>query len=86
MYKCEICGKEYDNLKDRANCEWRCSNKLEFEGEQHKKEILREEKKIRADEVNKAYNEYQKLYNKYIDDFSDNSFSLRDPLRIFFGI
>ena len=24
MYKCSICGKDYDNVKDRAECEIRC--------------------------------------------------------------
>lgn len=86
MYKCEVCGKEYENLKDRANCEWNCSKKLEFEDEQRKREVLKKEKKARADEVNKAYNDYQKLYDKFFDDYGDNSFSLRDPFKIFFGI
>ena len=31
MYKCSICGKDYDNVKDRAECEIRCIHAAEEE-------------------------------------------------------
>ena len=52
MYKCEICGKEYKTIAERAKCEAACVKKLEedakkaAEAKRRKNMILEEQKLI----------------------------------------
>ena len=60
-YKCGICGKEYNNVLDRAKCEIACAEKAE------------EEAKKAAEAKKKEYNElfcnpYNAASYGYIDD------------------
>lgn len=68
-YKCGFCGKEYDSIKDRAECELKChKQKLEKDrlaAIQKKKE----EQAARKKEVDEAIARAEELKNKYVEDY-----------------
>jgi len=64
MFKCSFCGKEFDNVLDRARCEIKCDEKIKAEVERQKQECLKAEQNTRAEEVTNAYNEYIETCNK----------------------
>ena len=61
-YKCAICGKEFDNIQDRAKCELACLK--EQEEEKKKKEHA-----ARKKEVDEAVARAEELKRKYIQDY-----------------
>ena len=50
MYTCEICGKKYDNLKDRANCELKCFTDREA-AEEKKRKMEKKRKQTESEKV-----------------------------------
>lgn len=69
MFKCSICGKEYDTPVDRAKCEIECDKVIKAKAEQEKKNKLKAEREKRTEELSQAYDEYkiacQKAEEKY---------------------
>ena len=51
MYKCEICGKEYENIEDRVACETKCLHDRKVAEEKRKKIKLEQEKETRKQEI-----------------------------------
>lgn len=81
MFKCSICGKEYDTPVGRAKCEIECDKANKAKAEAERQEKLKAEQKARADEVEKAYAEYvetcksakekfENIRKKYNEDYS----------------
>ena len=58
MFKCSICGKEYDTPVSRAKCEIECDKLNHIKAEKEKQEKLKAEKAKRIEELDKAYVEY----------------------------
>lgn len=69
MYKCEICNKEYENIKDRVECETKCLKERELAEEKRKAAELEAKKESRKAEVEMAFENYMELLNKYIEDY-----------------
>ena len=68
-YKCGVCGKEYDFIKDRAECEIKCSKKKEEEKKLAAEKKKKEEQATRKKEVEDAIAHATKLRDKYIEDY-----------------
>lgn len=73
VYKCSICGKEFNNVVARANCELKCSKKLEEDAKKAVEEKKKAEREARYVEVEKAINVAYDLMNKYIKDYGSYS-------------
>ena len=94
MYKCEICGKEYKTIPERAKCEAACVKKLEEDAKRVAEAKKKAEHDARRTEVDKAIDKASKLLNEYIKDygtykyngrtnFSDDDTSLHKLLQYF---
>lgn len=69
VYYCAVCGKEYTNIVDRANCELACAKRVEEEAKKAAEAKKMEEQKIRKAEVDAAYENYEKLAVQYVKDY-----------------
>ena len=69
MYKCEICNKEYENIKDRVVCETNCLKERELAEEKRKAAELEAKKESRKAEVEMAYENYVELLRNYVEDY-----------------
>lgn len=74
-YKCGICGKEFNNVLERANCEIECSRKAEEEARKAAEAKKKEEQATRKSEVDKAFEELHKLMTAYVNDYGHYEYS-----------
>lgn len=74
-YKCGICGKEYNNVLDRAKCEIECSHKAEEEAKKTEEAKKKEEQKTRKAEVDTAFEHLHKLVTAYVKDYGHDEYS-----------
>lgn len=81
MYKCEICGKEYKTIAERAKCEAACVKKLEEDAKkaaEAKKKAERDARRAEVDmaieKASKLLDEYMKAYGSYRYNECTNSF------------
>lgn len=68
-YKCAICGKEFDNIQDRAKCELTCLKKQEEDKKLAAEKKKKEEHDARKKEVDEAVARAEELKRKYIQDY-----------------
>lgn len=68
-YKCEICGKEYDTIKERSRCERRCVAAAEEDFRKKRAEALKAEKTKRGEEISAAISHLKELLSAYIEDY-----------------
>ena len=68
-YQCGICGKEYNNVIDRAKCEIACTEKAEEEAKKAAEAKKKEERKIRKMEVDEAFEHLHALVTAYVKDY-----------------
>lgn len=82
MYKCEICGKEYKSIAERAACEAACSKKLEAEkaAERAKAASAREEEMRKR--IHDSIENTEKLVKNYEDEFG----SVPNLAKIFYEV
>lgn len=69
MYKCGICGREYENIEDRIACETKCLHDRKVAEEKRKKMKLEQEKETRRKEVQMAWDHYSDLLKAFIEDY-----------------
>lgn len=69
VFKCGICGKEYFNVQDRANCELNCYKKQQEEVKKAAEAKKLAEKTTRKKEVDDALDKAMQLRNAYIKDY-----------------
>lgn len=69
VFKCGICGKEYFNVQDRANCELNCYKKQQEEAKKAAEVKKLAEKAARKKEVDDALDKATQLRNAYIKDY-----------------
>ena len=75
IYKCGVCGKEHENVLDRAQCEITCTEK---KAEEEKLAALRKkeaEYSKRKEEVDNAFNVAYELRSKFIADYGSYKYS-----------
>ena len=68
-YKCGVCGKEYNNVLDRAKCEIACTEKAEAEAKKAAEAKKKEEQKARKTAVDEAFKNLHKLVTAYVKDY-----------------
>lgn len=73
-YKCGICGKTYNSVQERMNCEMACVKKQIEEEKAAKEAKKKAEQKARKEEVDRAFENLQKLTNEYIKDYGHYSY------------
>ena len=90
-FKCGICGKEYENVMDRAHCELTCGKKREEEVKKAAEAKKEAERKARHAEVEKllhqaitAVQEYCKDYGYFETEDSDLNFLWPSRLHHYF--
>ena len=71
-FRCGICGKEYDTIKERAKCEVACAEKEEKLAEEQKKRELELKKQARSKEINIKFNELITLVTDYSKDYGED--------------
>ena len=71
MYTCAVCGKQYDNIKDRMNCERKCIEELTKKNEEAEKAKTKAEKAAKEQEINDIFNRYYDLLNDYINKYKE---------------
>lgn len=69
IYKCGICGKEHDDILDRAKCEMQCVKKQEEEAKKAAEAKKKEEYEARQKEVTEAIDHTVELFNEFIKDY-----------------
>lgn len=74
-YKCGICGKEYNNVLDRAKCEIACAEKAEEEARKAAEAEKKEAQKVRKAEVDAAFEHLHTLITAYVKDYGHYEYS-----------
>ena len=74
QYKCAICGKIYDNVQERINCEMACLKKQQEEAKKAAEAKKKAEKDTRKKEVTMAIEHASELLNEYIKDYGSYSY------------
>lgn len=69
VYKCGICGAEYNNIPDRMNCERNCFEKQREEAKRIAEAKKKAEKERRQAEVDKAIKDVSQLIENFIKDY-----------------
>lgn len=69
MFKCGICGKEYESVEERMKCETECVKDLKIKEEELAKKKLEEEREAREKVIAEKYDEVKKLMHEYIKDY-----------------
>lgn len=75
IYKCGICGREYDDIRERISCETACLKRQDEEKKRAEETKKKAEKDARNKEVTEALDNAYKLLNKYIEDYGHYSYS-----------
>ena len=78
IYKCSICGTEYDNVFDRAQCELNCFEKQKEEARKLAESKKKAEKDARQLEVDKAIEHVNDLLKKFIEDYGSYQYKGKD--------
>ena len=68
-YKCGVCGKEYESIKDRAACEIKCSKQKEEAERLAAMKKKQEEQTARKKAVDEAFDKAYKLKEEYLKDY-----------------
>ena len=71
-YKCGICGKEYESVKERAACELACAEKAEKVAEEKRRKRLEAEKDIKSKAINDKLSEVIDLMVEYQKDYKED--------------
>lgn len=74
-YKCGICGKEYNDVLDRAKCEIACAERAETEAKAAAEAKKKEEQKVRKAEVDAVFEHLHKLITSYVKDYGNYEYS-----------
>lgn len=69
LYKCALCGKEYETIPERARCESACVDKQLKLEEKAKKEKAKQEQETRRQEVITAIKHVYELLDAYTKEY-----------------
>lgn len=70
MFRCYVCGKEYETPIEAANCTIECTKKQEIEKEEQRRKAIEEQRrkeslKVLRDTITKQYEGLKNNINKY---------------------
>ena len=68
-YKCGVCGRSYNDIKSRMECEQACIKQQEKDAKRLAEEKKKAEQKTRHAEVTQAIDDACNLLNKYMKDY-----------------
>lgn len=68
-YKCGICGKEFDNVLQRAKCEIACTERIEAEAKKAAEEKKKAEQILRKNAVDESFENLHRLVTAYVKDY-----------------
>jgi hypothetical protein len=74
MYKCEICGNEYEYLKDRIDCETKCLKEFEEAEEARKADEYNSKRKESLSNIFEKLTEVDTMIKEHMKEY--DSFSL----------
>lgn len=82
MFKCYICGKEYETPIEAANCTIECTKKQEIEKEEQRRKAIEEQRrkeslKVLRDTITKQYEGLKNNINKYNELGPDNLINVK---------
>ena len=77
-YKCGICGTEFESIKNRAECEIKCSKMKEEREKFAAAKKKAEEKAERKKAVDEAFDKAYKLKDEYVKDYSSYMYTYED--------
>ena len=82
MFKCYICGKEYETPIEAANCTIECTKKQEIEKEEQRRKAIEEQRrkeslKVLRDTITKQYKGLKNNINKYNELGPDNLINIK---------
>lgn len=83
VYKCGVCGKAYESIAQRMNCERTCLKKQEEEERKAAEAKKAAEQKMRKEAVDEAIKKTAKLMDTYIKDYGHYEYE-GEPVRNFF--
>ena len=75
QYKCAVCGKIYDSIAERTNCERSCLKKQEAEAKVAAEKRKKEERDARQQEVTAALDNAFTLVNKFVEDYGSYKYN-----------
>ena len=76
MYKCAICGTEYEDLENRIVCETQCLKELKEAEEELKKAEYDSRRTESAEAINEALEKVDKMLKAHMKEFK--SFALHN--------
>lgn len=76
MFKCEICGKEYEELANRIECETKCFKELKEAEEELKKADYENRRVKSAEAIDEALYIVDKMLKDHVKEFK--SFALNN--------
>ena len=68
-YKCGICGSEYNNVIERANCEIECVKKEEEAAKKAEEKKKAAEMTMRKEAVDEAFENLHRLITEFVKDY-----------------
>ena len=80
QFKCAICGKIFDELKDRIDCESKCFKNQEIEAKKAAEAKKKEERATREAKVNEAFDAAYKLRDEFVRDYGFYSYLRKEPV------
>lgn len=74
MYTCALCGKSYNTITERANCELTCAKKQEVEAKKAAEAKKKVEQEARHARVTKMIDEAYAELDKYMKDYGSYNY------------
>ena len=71
MYQCEICGKTYDTVAERAACEAKCVREQKRAEEKRKAEVMEQERTSALEEITNSIKETDRLVKAFQEKFKE---------------
>jgi hypothetical protein len=78
QYKCGICGRAYNEVQERMNCEMKCVKIKEEKEKQAAEAKKKAEKDARKKEVDEAFKNLLKLHDAYVKDYGYYEYECSD--------
>lgn len=80
-YVCGFCGKEYETVVERMNCESACAIAEKEKAEKERREKLIREKEERQQKIIQSRKELLELEQNYYRDYGEYVYVLREPVK-----
>lgn len=79
-YKCGICGKEHQNVLDRAKCEIACTERAEAEAKKKAEEKMADDKKMRKAAIDESIKRTAEMIDSFVSDYGHYEYNDVEPI------